>query len=98
MSHCGTRQVLQHCCDLVSGQHDGDAVRLFRTHYLVNPADILLENLLIQKQDGAQCLALFGSGNTAFHGQMGQELLDLLDTHLARMPFVVKEDETFYPT
>ena len=33
----------------------------------------------------------------ACHGQMRQELLDLLHAHVARMPFAVKEDEAFDP-
>jgi hypothetical protein len=33
----------------------------------------------------------------AFDGQMGEELLNLLRTHVARMPFAMKEDEAFHP-
>jgi hypothetical protein len=73
-------------------------VRLLRPYHLVNPANILLENLLIQKQDGAQCLALGGGSDMANHGQMRQELLNFLYAHVTRMPFAMKEDEAFYPT
>ena len=32
-----------------------------------------------------------------FHGEVRQELLHLLEAHVARMAFVVKEDEAFDP-
>jgi hypothetical protein len=70
-------------------------VWLFRAHHPVKPAHVLLEALLVQKQDGTQRLALSGGSDTVCHGQMRQELLDFLTAYLARMPFAVKEDEVF---
>ena len=87
----------QHRSDLVLGQYHGDTLRLLCAHHLVNPANVLLEDLLVQKQDGAQRLALRGRGDTAFDGQMRQELLDLLHAHLARMPFAVEHDKASHP-
>jgi hypothetical protein len=54
--------------------------------------------MLVQKQDSAQRLALRRGSDMAFHSQIGQELLDLLSTHLAWMPFAGKEDEACHPT
>jgi hypothetical protein len=57
----------------------------------------LFEDLPIEKHDGTQRLALGRGSDMAFHGEMGQKLLDLLPPHVARMPFVMKENETFHP-
>jgi len=57
----------------------------------------LFEDLLVQKQDSAQCLALRRGSDMAFHSHIGQELLDLLSSHLAWMPFAMKENEAFHP-
>jgi hypothetical protein len=61
-------QVPQYRRDLILGQHHGNAVRLFRAHYLVNPTNILPEPLLIEKQDGTQRLTLCGGSDTSGHG------------------------------
>ena len=58
MIHVAARQVPKHRSDLILGQHHRDAVRLLRAHDLVQPSNILFEDLLVQKQDSAQCLAL----------------------------------------
>jgi len=44
---CGACQVPQHRSDLVLRQHHRDAVQLLGTHHFVNPANVLLENLLV---------------------------------------------------
>jgi hypothetical protein len=89
--------VPQYCRDLVLGQHHGDTMRLFGTHHLVYPANVLAEHLLVQKQNGTQGLALRGGGNTAFYGEVRQELSHLLHPHVAGMPFVMKANEAFHP-
>jgi hypothetical protein len=58
----------------------------------------LFEDLLVQKHDGTQRLTLRRGSDMAFHSEMGEELLDFLPAHLARMPFAVKENEAPYPT
>jgi hypothetical protein len=47
MIHVVPGQVPQHCSDLVLSQHHRDAVRLLGTHHFVNPANVLLEDLLV---------------------------------------------------
>jgi hypothetical protein len=52
---------------------------------------------LIKEQDGRERLILGAGGNVAFERQMGQERLDLDGAHVARMPFVVVQDEPLDP-
>ena len=49
MIHVVPREVPQHCSDLVPGQHHGEALWLLGAHHVVQPAYILVEELLIQK-------------------------------------------------
>lgn len=75
-----------------------ETLRLLGPHNVVQPADVLLEDLLIQKQDGAEGLALRGGSHVPCDGQMRQALLDFLQAHIARMTLVVKQHEAFDPT
>ena len=44
---------------------------LLGMHHVVNRANGLLQDLLVEKHDGTQCLALGGGSDTTFHGQLG---------------------------
>jgi hypothetical protein len=72
-------------------------MRPLRTHHVVDPANVLREDLLREKEQRTQRLALRGGRNPAVHGQMPQELLHLLPAHCAGMPCVMKEDAAFRP-
>jgi hypothetical protein len=71
--------------------------RTFGPLDVIDPRQLLLQDLAIQKQQRAKSLILRGSGHLAFRGQMSQKLAHLLCAHFVRMPFAVKEDETLNP-
>ena len=54
----------------------------------------MIEYLLVEKQDGRKRLVLRGSGYLFRHCKVRKEGSNLLLTHIIRMPFVVKQDET----
>jgi hypothetical protein len=60
----------QHHRDLVPAQDHRKALWLLGAHHVVQPANVLLEDLLIQKQNGAESLALSRGGDVAFDRQM----------------------------
>lgn len=56
-----------------------------------------VENISVEKKDGTDRLVL-GRGSDGFLGnQEGNEIVDLGNTHLARVTFVVKEDVLAHP-
>jgi len=51
----------------------------------------------IEKQKGAECLILGGSGDLALDGKKGEEGFDLGSAHVLGMTHVVEEDEAPNP-
>ena len=82
----------------VLGEDHRKALGLLRTHDVLQPADVLLQDLLIQKQESASGLTLRGGGHLALDGQMRQELVHVLYAHVAGMALAVKHDKAFDPT
>ena len=64
---------------------------------LGKPANVLLENMLIEEQQRHEGLVLGGGGDVPFDGKIGQELLHLLSTHVPRVTLAVKKNAAFYP-
>ena len=71
---------------------------MFRTHHVVQPADVVLEHLLVQKEDGASGLTVRRGRYLACHGQMGQELVHFLHAHVTGMALAMKQDKALDPT
>jgi hypothetical protein len=68
--------------DLVAGEDDGQPLRPSGTHDVVQPWDLEVQDLPIEKQQGAQRLVLGGRGNVAIDGQPAQEAGELRCPHL----------------
>lgn len=51
------------------------------------------EDMPVKKEDGADGLVLGGGGNMSFNNQVGDELVDFRDAHLAWVTFVVIDNE-----
>ena len=59
--------------------------------------DLDMENVAVEKDDGAERLVLGGGGNVLFSGQMGEEGLDFFDPHFFWVTFAVEDDVAFDP-
>jgi len=57
----------------------------------------MIEHLLVEEQDGRQCLVPRGSGHPFGHRKIRQECRYLFLAHLVRMALVVKQDVTADP-
>jgi hypothetical protein len=64
---CGTREVPEQRRHLVPRQHHRHTLGLFGTYHLVKPANVLLQDVLIEKQDGTQRRKGPGSIRDLFH-------------------------------
>jgi hypothetical protein len=82
---------LQDGPDFFSGEHDGQPSGPLRSHDVVEPGQVLLEDIAIEKEDGAQGLVLGGRGNVLVDHQRAQELRHLPSTHLERMALTVEK-------
>ena len=56
-----------------------------------------VEDLLIEKKQGAQCLVLSGSRYLSFNREVAEESGDLRFAHLSGMALLVEEDEASDP-
>lgn len=82
---------------LLPHQHRRQAGRLLRPHHVIEPRQLDFQNLLVEEQQGSQCLPLSGGADIAIARQMGQECLDLGLSHLVRVSLVMKQDEALDP-
>ncbi len=71
--------------DLVLAQNFRYPLRLLGPGHLAEIADLFFQNMLLQKQDGAQRLVLGRSGDMLVHRQISQEFRDFLLSHLGGM-------------
>ena len=83
--------------DLFAGQHDGQPGSALRPDDVVQPGQVLFEDVAIEKQNRAQGLVLGGRGDVPVDDESAQELRDLGASHLGRMASVVEEDEPADP-
>ena len=59
--------------------------------------DLDIEYVAVEEEDGTESLLLGGCGDIFFNGKMGEEGLDLFDSHVFGVSFVVEEDVAFDP-
>src|SRR5260370_22293082 len=78
---------------LIASQHDWHALRLFRPLDIVNPTHILVEDLLVKKQDRTESLVLRRCRYITNPGQVGEKLRDLRRAHLVGMTQLMEPDE-----
>jgi hypothetical protein len=60
-------------------------------------AEVLAEDLLIQKEEGAEGLVLGGGGDVVHDGEVAQEGFDFGNAHVLGMTLVMKQNVTSYP-
>ena len=86
-----------HLVYLFAGQDGrGYKVGTFRTKHH-HRTGILVQHLVVEKEQGGEGLLLGGSGDAAFHGQVDEKGFYFWRGHVAGVTFVVKEDEALDP-
>jgi len=83
--------------NLLPGEHDREPRRALRPDHVVEPWQVLLEDVAIQEEERAQCLVLGRRRHVALDGERAEELRDLRCAHLGRMTLAMEEDEPADP-
>src|SRR2546428_538613 len=91
-------ELCEHGPCLLLSQYDGYPGGALRSNQLGEPADILVEHLRVQEQQGAQRLVLRRGAHATLRGEMGEERADLGPSHLLRVALVMEQHEASYPT
>lgn len=81
----------------LGGEDGGQGFGFFGAKDVGGDFDGGFENVAVEKEDSAEGLVLGGGGDVLFDGEVGEELLDFLESHISGVAFVVKEDVAFYP-
>ena len=92
-----TGHLRQHGFDLVNAQYRRQTRRFFATDDIVQPRQIGLQHLLIQKQQSGQGLMLCRGGHIALRRQMRKKRRDLASPHFRGMPHTIESDKCAYP-
>jgi len=71
---------------LVSAQHEGETMRSFGAHEVVDPVDLTPQYLPVEEHERIERLVLRGRTDVLFQRQCGQKLPDLLSSQCAWMP------------
>src|SRR5437763_4124295 len=87
----------EHRAHFITAQHHRQPRRLARPQRAVEPPQLFLEKLLIQKQQRAEGLVLRRRRYFPLYCQVTEKLNDLFFAELARMPFTMKQNETANP-
>ncbi len=82
--------------DLVTGEDGREAFGAFGAGE-EDGLDVLVQDVAVEEEDGAESLILGGSGDASFLGEVGKESLDFWCAHFAGVTFVMEEDEAFDP-
>ena len=78
--------------DLLASQDDGQVMRALRVDEVVQPGDVLLEDLAVEKEERAEGLVLRRCRDLPIDGQRRQKVRELRRSHLGRMALAVEED------
>jgi hypothetical protein len=86
-----TVEPLEHGADFVTGEDDGQPLRPFRAHDVVQPGHLDVQDFSVEEQKGAQRLVLGGGRHLPINGQPAQEARDLRRPHLGGMTLAMEE-------
>jgi hypothetical protein len=73
-------------------QHHGQLGRARDALDVVDEVELLIEHLLVEKEQRGKSLILRRSGNLLIDGQMSEKLSDFAFAHLLRMAFAMEKD------
>ena len=79
--------------DLFTTEHHGQPRRPFGPDDLVEPAEILVQHLAVEKEQGAEGLVLRGHADLRVDREVAEEVGDFRFAHLGGMPLLVEQDE-----
>ena len=82
----------EHGADFLGRQDDRQVVRALGIDEVVEPGNVLLEDLAVEEEEGAEGLVLRRRRHLAIDGQRRQEARELSRSHLGGMALAVEED------
>ena len=83
---------------LLAGENSGDALGPgWADGYESSVVQLNLQNIAVEKEDGADGLVLGGGGDSFLIDEVGDEGVDLVHAHLAGMALIMVEDVLAYP-
>jgi hypothetical protein len=85
-------QLTEESTHLVSARDYGQADCLLGPDHVVEPGQLLAEDVAVQEEERAQRLVLRGRRHVARGGQRARELAHLRRAHLGRMALAMEED------
>src|SRR5919106_881496 len=85
---------LPHLCPR---EYDREFRRLFCALHFLEPADLMLEHFLVEKEQRAERLVLSGRSDIEIAREVSEKLCYLFFRQIVRMTFPVKENETLDP-
>ena len=77
---------------LVARQDDGEVLGALGPDHVLQPGQVLVQDVTVEEQEGVQRLVLGGRGHLALDGQGSEEARDLGGAHLRGMALAVEED------
>src|SRR5262245_12559375 len=83
--------------DLAPREDNRQVRRAPCAHDVLDPWQILLQDLAVEEQNGAQRLVLGRSRYLPLNGEVGQKPLYLDGAHVTRMALAVEQNESTYP-
>jgi hypothetical protein len=92
-----TLELVDDSAHLGAGEHHRQPLRALRTYHIVEPREVLLQDVPIEEEEGAQRLILRRGGHVAIDGQRGQKSGNLSPAHLGGMTPTVKQDVPAHP-
>lgn len=95
-------EALKNHGDFIFGEDGGKALGLLGLSGAKLGSNGLMENVVVEKENGAAGLILGGSGHVPLHGQPGKEGFNFRDAHILGMDvlagaFLMEDDETLDP-
>lgn len=79
------------------GQDGGQALATLGAGDAIQPGQIPVQHLAVEKQQCGQGMVLGGRGHAALGGQGGKKRLDLRRAHVDRVALAVEQDEALDP-
>jgi hypothetical protein len=93
----GLLQSLDQAGDFVLRENHGQFARSLGASELAEVAEVDLQYVFVQEDDGIERLILRGGRDVAIDCKVTQEAIDFCGSHLGWMPFAVEKDESADP-
>ena len=93
----GALELVERGADFFPAEDDREAPRLAGSHQLVELADLAVQHVAVEEQQGAERLGLRGGADVLGHGEVGDEGVDLGLRHVGGVAEPVEADVPPHP-